>query len=105
MSGRIIKLDAQEKYVTTAAIKAMYASTPEDDKSTRFAYADILQRIEHDAIDIRAKTFLFNLADKVLDHTEKLMASGSINEDAIVRASTVKEIYARIKEKTNEQSK
>lgn len=100
-----MKLDAQEKYVATAAIKAMYAATPEENTADRFAYADILQRIEHDALDIRAKTFLSNLADKVLAHTEKLMSSGSVNEDAIVRASTVKEIFARIKEKTNEQSK
>ena len=97
-----MKLNDQEKYFAAAAIKQMYAAS-EGDTAAQFAYADILQRIEHDAYDIRAATFLSQLADEIISHTEKLMLSGSVNEDAIVRASTVKEIYARIKEKTNEQ--
>jgi hypothetical protein len=100
-----MKLTTQEKHVATAAIKAMYAATPEDDKIARFIYADVLQRIEHDAFDIRAKDFLGRLADRVIEHTDKLISSGSITEEVSVRASVVKEVYARIKEKTNEQSK
>lgn len=106
-AGAGMKLDEQEKHAVVGAIKAMFAATPEAETNTRLFYVDTVQRIEADAINPRVATFLGQLADKILERTERLMSSGSIAEEVIVRASVVKDLYARIKEKvvTNEQSK
>ena len=99
-----MKLDDQEKHAVTGAVKAMFAAAPAGDDKMRLYYVDMLQRIEADYITPGVRAFLRQLADKILERTEKLMSSSSITEEAIVRASVVKDLYARIKEKTNEQS-
>jgi hypothetical protein len=105
VDAKFARLDAQEKHAVTGAIKAMYAATPEAETNIRLFYVDTLQRVEADYITASVRRFIHQLAAKVLERTEKLMSSESITEEALVRASVVKEMYARIKEKTHEQSK
>jgi hypothetical protein len=105
-SGASMKLDEQEKSFVTANVKALVAATPDVETNTRIAYVDLLQRIEADSYTPNVKTFLKLLCERVLHRTEMLLATPNLTEEAGVRASVVKDIYARIKEKVeNEQSK